>query len=94
MQHGLNKPLNHKQIALLGRGFTPTSIGITGQQIKRMGRESPHQHTNRKTGRGRFVQYIPEVLRDEKRKPILSADGSKTYTGRFKAVWHKVLHLV
>lgn len=98
MQHGLNRPLNRDQIKLLGYGFTPTSIGLTGQQIKRMGRRGADVQTNRKVTNGRKLQYIQVALKDGEGKTVKEVTGKDAagedilrpvMTRQFKKIQHK-----
>lgn len=70
-------------------GFTPTSVGITGQQLKRAGREKNFQapRNNRKTTAGRIVQIVPSTLkRDKDGNVIVGADGKVVYTRERKII--------
>lgn len=89
MQHGVNKPLTHGQVKLLGLGFTPTSIGITGQELKRAARKSGHPTTSRGVTAGRGLQYIPVASKDEDGKVLRTPEGRVIYTNQKIRVWHK-----
>jgi len=99
MQHGLNKPLNSRQMKLLGLGFTPTSIGITGQEIKRAGRNNGPAYTNRAVTAGRKLQYVPVALKDADGNTVTvevkQPDTGKMIKvpvhvlGKFKQIWHR-----
>jgi hypothetical protein len=92
MQHGLNKPLTHAQVKLLGRGFTSTSMGITGQEIKRSGR-NPHPTTSAARTRGRNIQYVDIPVKDDEGKTVRVKDTNDiehvVLTGRKKIIFHK-----
>lgn len=94
--HGLNRPLTHNQVKLLGLRFTPTSIGITGQQLKAAGRHS-HPFTSRKPTLGRKLQQIQRALKDDDGKVVretLKYPSGETYQqvvhiNSFKQIWHQ-----
>jgi len=78
-KRSFNIPLSHAEMKRLPIGFTPTSFGFTGQQIKKLSRQSPHSLTNRKTTPGRILQWIPIWYTTENFE-------MKLY---YKQIWHK-----
>ena len=77
-KRSLNQPLRHSEVERLPLGFTPTSFGLTGQQIKRFGRDKGHPHTNRKATPGRKLQSIPVWYQ-----------WGDTLISKHRQIWHK-----
>jgi hypothetical protein len=77
MKYSQNVPLSSREMRRLPLGFTPTSYGFTGQEIKRMSRANPDPHTNRKTTPGRILQTI------------LNRDEEGNLTGTARLVCHR-----
>jgi hypothetical protein len=71
-------------------GFTPTSVGFTGQQIKKSARSKQHPTTSRKATRGRVLQRVPILRRDEHGNLPVDAAGReiKQVLG-YKTIWHR-----
>lgn len=85
----INKPLTKSQVENLGLGFTPTSVGITGQQLKRAGRMKNFNapQNNRKRTKGRIVQVVPSRPKEDKEgNAIVDASGNRVYTRERKII--------
>ena len=72
-------------------GFTPTSIGITGQELKRAQRVSK-KTSNRKETPGRRKQVVIEFKRDSTGKILLDEKGNRIFS-HLKIIQHKRLHV-
>lgn len=94
MKYSLNTPLTHTEVKRLPLGFTQTSFGPTGQEIKHSQRLSyPHTNTkltmNGKPRRGiGVVQYVPDFARNEDGTCRLDQNGNPIVRG-YKQIWHK-----
>lgn len=90
--HFARNERGHMEWVETSKGFTPTSHGFTGQQLKRISRVKPYSTTNRRTTAGRSVQRIPIYLRDENGKlPVDAAGREVKKLVSFKTVWHRRL---